>query len=425
VSRKGALFTLPPKEVFCRGIRYSSLIDLKKSKVYHLNESASEILNLLEGGRGVREIAKEMEMDLTEEEIREFLDGMVKRKLLKTSTRTMRRRSPPPMPPKLDFIWCEVTARCNLKCIHCYASVNNPETKHEDPSTRFLKRVMEEAAQEGCRQIQLTGGEPLLRKDIGELVDHARALNFDDIEIFTNGTLLREPLVRFLSERSIGVALSLYSYREETHDYITGVPGSHSKTLKGLKMLLDYGVKTRCSLVAMKQNEEEIEKTANILSMMGLCGRAPDHVRPVGGGKGRGCWPKKYSRTLLIEEPPCEFDEEMYRRNETWNDCWFGKAAVTSSGDVIPCVFAREQVAGSLIKEPLKAILHGKMLEYWGLNADKIEVCNGCEFRYICNDCRPWSYGLTGSLLAKNPGCTYDPSTGKWGGNCKLLQYVC
>jgi len=196
-------------------------------------------------------------------------------------------------------------------------------------------------------------------------------------------------------------------------------------TLKVLKMLLDYGVKTRCSLVAMKQNEEEAGETANILSMMGLSRRAPDLVRPVGGGKGMGCWPKRYSRRMLIEEIPCEFDEEMYRRNVTWNDCWFGKVAVTSCGDVIPCIFAREQVAGSLVKETLKDIIHGRMLEYWGLNADKIEVCHGCEFRYICHDCRPWSYGLTGNLLAKNPKCTYVPATGKWGGDCKLLQYVC
>ena len=190
-------------------------------------------------------------------------------------------------------------------------------------------------------------------------------------------------------------------------------------------MLLDYGIKTRCSLIAMRQNEEEIERTSDILSAIGLNARTPDPVRPVGGGKEGGYWPKKYSRRVLIEEPPCEFDEEMYRTNKAWNDCWFGKAAVTSSGDVIPCVFAREQVAGNLLKEPLKDIIHGRMLEYWGLNADKIEVCQGCEFRYICHDCRPWSYGLTGNLLAKNPKCTYIPETGKWGGDCKLLQYVC
>jgi hypothetical protein len=62
-----------------------------------------------------------------------------------------------------------------------------------------------------------------------------------------------------------------------------------------------------------------------------------------------------------------------------------------------------------------KIILGREMLKLWRLSMDRIEVCKDCEYRYVCEDCRPWAYGLTDNLCAKSPRCTYNPYTGEWG----------
>jgi radical SAM protein with 4Fe4S-binding SPASM domain len=108
-------------------------------------------------------------------------------------------------------------------------------------------------------------------------------------------------------------------------------------------------------------------------------------------------------------------DKELYVKSQHWNNCWFGKAAITSEGEVMPCVFARDQVAGNLNENSLQFIVENSLSQYWKLTRDKISVCRDCEYRYICKDCRPWAYGYSGDLHAKSPTCTYDPYTGEWG----------
>lgn len=334
----------------------------------------------------------------------------------------------------MDFLWVEITSRCNLHCIYCYAGAGDKvetneevidfETKkegtirHTELSVEELRKILDEAADIGCRKIQFTGGEPTLRDDLTELLEYAKARGFEYIEVFTNGTLLTEPLVRFLAERGIRVAMSIYSYRAETHDAITGVPGSFERTLNSLKLLLAYGVSVRCAIVAMKQNEDDLEGTSYFLSKLGVLDRAPDPIRPSGRGKGMENWPEKYGQRFIRSQPTFLVNRESYERNRRWNSCWFAKAAITSLGDVLPCVFARDLVVGNIRMQSLHNVIFGeKMLALWRLTKDLVEVCKDCEYRYLCEDCRPWAYGFTDNLYAKPPRCTYNPYSGEWAEN--------
>jgi radical SAM protein with 4Fe4S-binding SPASM domain len=332
--------------------------------------------------------------------------------------------------PILDFLWIEVVSRCNLQCAHCYAEaqagakvddVNQPGGL----SIEEIKNVIDQAAALGCKRLQFTGGEPTLRPDLRDLIDYAKANGFEFIEVFTNGTLLEEQMIRFFAEKNINVAMSVYSYKAATHDAITGNLGSFEKTLNSLKLLLAYDVTTRCATVAMKQNEDELQGTSYFLSQLGVLHRPPDPVRPTGRGIDMENWPKMYGRWFMQANPSFFVNEEVYKRNRNWNSCWFGKAAVTSQGNVLPCVFARNQVAGNIKKQSLSDIIKGEiMLSYWKLTKDKVEVCNDCEYRYVCQDCRPWAYGFTGKLTAKSPRCTYNPYTSVWANAKENLSQV-
>jgi radical SAM protein with 4Fe4S-binding SPASM domain len=253
-----------------------------------------------------------------------------------------------------------------------------------------------------------------------ELVENAKEKGFV-IEIFTNGTLLDKSTVGFFKEMGVSVAVSIYSHKAETHDSITRMNGSYERTLRSIKLLQAAGVPVRCGVVAMEQNEKELGETCAFLACLGILERPPDPIRPSGRAKKLKFWPENYGRARMQTKPAFIVKREIYEKNRSWNSCWMGKAAVTPTGDVLPCVFARNQVAGNVRKQSLNEIIRSEvMLKLWGITNDQVETCKDCEYRYICQDCRPWAAGISGNLLAKSPRCTYDPYKGEWGnGNLK------
>lgn len=396
-----------------QGAKYGLVIDFDTGGLHRLNAPACQILKFSEKSISVEQALEQL--GLEPESADSFLTSLLAENLIavEKAPQKVHPENKPAPAPKLDFIWLEVISRCNLRCIHCYAEA--PAHRSQEPDTATLFKRLDQAADLGCRNVQLTGGECALRKDLKELLSHVRHKKYEMVEIFTNATLLDESLIRFLAENKIQVAVSLYSYKAESHDKITGVPGSHSKTLQNLKLLLAYGVQVRGAIIAMKQNEKDVKPTEYFLRELGVAAGPADPVRPCGRGSGMKNWPEKYGLSIMRTKPDFVPERGQFESNHHWNSCWLGKAAITAEGEVLPCVFERELVAGNLNEHSLQWIVHNGLRPFWKLTRDKISVCRDCEYRYICRDCRPWAYGYTGDLYAKTPTCTYDPYTGEWG----------
>ncbi|UCD44461.1 MAG: radical SAM protein [Candidatus Bathyarchaeota archaeon] len=366
-----------------------------------------------EQGNTISQTVCDMENLLHKKEVISYIDDLIQKGVIQKSLE--KNVKLPILKPtgKLDTIWIEITSRCNLKCVHCYADADSPQIG-EELSKKTIFSVIDDAAEMNCRKIQFTGGEPTMRADLIELIEYAKS-RVDIVEIFTNGTLLNEDQIKFFAENEVHVAFSIYSYRPDTHDSITQVKSSFDKMLGNLKLLLAYNVRVFGAAVAMKQNEKELDDTIQFLSKLGVLTRLPDPIRPTGRGINQRFWPKDYSLLLLRSEPDFVVNKQVYEKNLFWNSCWMGKVTVTSAGDVLPCNFGREQVVGNVHDERLKDLINNEKMKYfWELTMDKIEVCKDCEYRYICPDCRPWAFGFTGKLTAKSPRCTYDPYTGEW-----------
>jgi len=395
------------------GAKNSLLLDITKGRAFRLNEPARRIIELGEKGLTVSEVVDMLKHEIEARDISLFIINLCNSNLI-TRSSYPKMHNELPVSSKLEFLWIEVTSACNQRCIHCYA--DSYPMQHNGLSYEKIINIINEAACLGCKSIQFTGGECTLREDLLELIMYARSKKFDFIEIFTNGTLLKESFIKVLAEENIHVALSLYSFRAKTHDYITGLPGGFDRTIKSLELLLAYGVPTRCETVAMKQNEDELEATSLFLRQLGVRERPPDPIRPCGRGQSHDNWPETYGLKFIRTQPYFKVSREIYEKNKRGNSCWFGKASITSSGDVLPCIFARDMIVGNVTKQTLSEIVSGNyMKQLWLLNHDKIKVCKNCEYRYLCGDCRPLAYGSAGDLLAKYPKCTYDPYSGEWG----------
>jgi len=189
----------------------------------------------------------------------------------------------------LDFLWMELTNRCNLTCAHCYAQ-SSPHSKDINPlSLTEQISVLVEGRDLGCKNVQFIGGEPTLNKNLHLLVSKARLLGYDVVEVFTNLTHLSNDLLQCFVENKANVATSVYSSSADTHDAVTGVRGSFKRTIANLRKLVAHGVGIRVSIIEMAQNTGEGEKTTFFLREdMGINDVKIDKVRSFGRASDKG-----------------------------------------------------------------------------------------------------------------------------------------
>ncbi|MFH0832883.1 MAG: radical SAM protein [Candidatus Aenigmatarchaeota archaeon] len=141
-----------------------------------------------------------------------------------------------------------INTNCNLRCRMC----GIPNRKWEEMTTEQVKKMLDELHGLGFGTIFMAGGEPLLRKDIYEIIAYGNELNIDMV-LITNGTLISEQVAQKLRESGVySVSVSLDGPME-VHDYFRG-KGVYDRTVNGIKNLRKYGVRTGMAMTIMKPN---------------------------------------------------------------------------------------------------------------------------------------------------------------------------
>jgi len=410
------------------GASRGALLDTNRGLVYSVNRSACTVINHREVGKGYW--AKLVEMGIAESADSSHLSSLPA--FENTS--------------KLKFIWLEVvTDDCNERCLHCYAD-SMPRTYRKEqgfniklpmvtdschPNMRMNHedwlRVIQEAYDLGCRKGQLIGGEPFLYKgkrgeSLLDLAEYMVRLGFTMVEIYTNATLLTKRKIARIKDLGLQMAVSLYSDDSEIHDEITRTPGSHAKTVEAIRELNNREVPTRVETVIMRNNQHTVEATLQFKEMLGVEGKHPDPLRPKGRGDDPFLQPsfETLVRYGLMLIPNFDISKEKLAHYSSRHPCLLGKVTVTEFGNVLPCIFSRNNIVGNVLLEgSLANIIHGTALtEIWKTTKDKILVCQDCEYRYACFDCRPLAEGVAAGrgnyLDAPYPRCTYNPYTGEW-----------
>jgi MoaA/NifB/PqqE/SkfB family radical SAM enzyme len=190
-----------------------------------------------------------------------------------------------PAASPLDFLWVELTNRCNLRCVHCYAE-SGPDAEIADPLTATeYEAVLQQAADVGCRKVQFIGGEPTLNRHLGALVERAAGLGYEFIEIYTNLTRLSDAFITCLLTHRVQVATSIYAPTAAVHDRITAVRGSFARTTANVRKLVAMSVAVRASVVEMEENAGLLEETVRFLEGdLGVRHIKVDRRRPFGRG---------------------------------------------------------------------------------------------------------------------------------------------
>lgn len=148
-----------------------------------------------------------------------------------------------------------VTSRCQCNCPHCYAA--SECTTSKEMSTRKAKDVIDQMKALGTLQIMFTGGEPLLRRDIFDLIAYANKAGLLT-RISTNGALLtRENVIKLKRAGLNQCGVSVDDADPETHDRLRGVPGLFEKATQGLRYLHEYGIAGKLMTYACHHNITE------------------------------------------------------------------------------------------------------------------------------------------------------------------------
>jgi heme b synthase len=347
-------------------------------------------------------------------------------------------------PNALRLVFWELTARCNLKCVHCRAEAQDEVVEGELTTEEVLK-VGTDIRKIADPIMILTGGEPLIRPDIFEIAE-TFSKQFSRVALATNGTLVDDSIAKKIVSSGIQrVAISLDGAKAATHDSFRGLPGSFDDALRGIAKLKQAGVSLQINTTMTRHNENEIEDLLNLAIERGADAFHIFMLVPVGCGaeisddqrlspdtfeqalrwlfdksleyKDRihikaTCAPQYYRIMRQIsKERGIALPGQGHGMQTVTRGCLAGESVcfVSRTGDVQPCGYL-PVLAGNVKKQEFGDIWKDSDVFADLRNPSLLKgKCGACGYRTVCEGCRARAYAQTGDYLDEEPDCPYIP----------------
>ena len=191
--------------------------------------------------------------------------------------------------PVLKDLFLEVTSRCNARCEHCGSSCGDSIVKDEISKEDLMKTLLEISQKYDAHGILLnvTGGEPLIRKDLFEIMDYANKLGFR-WGMTSNGMLINDEILKKMEETNMEtISISLDGLKE-THESFRKVPGCFNIIIDNIKKLQKVPtIKiVQVTTVANKKNLNELEEIYKLMKELNVISWRVINVDPIGRAKG-------------------------------------------------------------------------------------------------------------------------------------------
>ncbi len=338
-----------------------------------------------------------------------------------------------------------LTRKCNLKCSHCYINATSNGLINE-LNTEESKLLMDQINEVSRPLLILSGGEPLLRQDVFELIRYGSDKGFR-MGLGSNGGLIDTKTAKRLKEAGVKtVSISLDSVNSTKHDEFRGVAGSWKKALKAIEALRNNDVLVQVNTTLTQQNYDEIDEIMALAEQIGVENFHLFFLVPTGrGAKIADISPSMYEsmikttfaktfRHRLNVRPSCapqfmRIAKDMGIDMRQWiRGCIAGLyyCRVYPNGDITPCPYLPVKL-GNVRKESFKEIwFSSPMLKTLRDPFSLKGKCGVCEYRDLCGGCRARAYGLSGDFvdycgdlhepadlkgdyLAEDPWCVHEP----------------
>ncbi|MDY0162304.1 heme b synthase [Desulfobotulus sp.] len=345
----------------------------------------------------------------------------------------------------LRLVAWETTRTCNLNCIHCRAAARNVPYPGE-LNTEEAFRLLREIRELGEVIVILTGGEPLMRKDIFEVAQYGTNLGLR-MTMAPNGTLVTPETAKRMAEVGIRrISISLDGATPAVHDAFRAMPGAFEGSMQGIRNAQAAGIEFQINTTITKKNIEEIPKILDLAVSLGAAAHHIFLLVPMGRGKEieeAAIDAAQYEETLnwfydQRDKVPLQLKAtcapHYYRilrqrakaEGKTISPATHGLDAMTRGclggigfcfvshvGEVQPCGFL-ETLCGNVKEQSFTEIWKNsktflKLRDYDQLSGK----CGPCEYKTVCGGCRARAYEATGDFMTEEPLCLYQPSKGK------------
>ena len=282
----------------------------------------------------------------------------------------------------------------------------------------------------GTEMLILTGGEPLLRRDIYELASTASSLGMW-VVMGTNGVLITERVASKMVECGVkGVGISIDSIDPDRHNSFRGSPKAWEHSVRALEICKAQGLEVLVQTTVMEENYDEIpalldfarEKGAWSFNLYFLVqtGRGQD-MTDLSASATEAMLSRlvetqdEYRPMLVRSKCAPQYKQIAYSKGRGGLESGGCMAAteycrITPEGNVTPCPYM-DVVAGNVLEESFPHIWRqSSVFNALRDTANLKGRCGACEFKNMCGGCRCRSYAATGDFLAEDPACTYQPS---------------
>ncbi len=319
-----------------------------------------------------------------------------------------------------------VTNTCNLSCRHCYRDAGLKMTDELNTEEGFS--LIDEIAKAGFKIMVFSGGEPLMREDIYQLVEHAVQKGLRPV-FGTNGTLIDiETALNLKRTGAMAMGISLDSVSPEKHDGFRGVNGSWEKAVKGMEACGKVGLPFQLHTTVVDWNYPEIEEITDFAVKMGAIAHHIFFLVPTGRGvdiESESLREERYEKllkrimakqkTVSIElKPTCapqfvRIAEQMGVETRFKKGCLAGTAycIISPTGNVQPCAYM-EISAGNVRETPFSEIWSNNSVFNTLRTAQYQGSCGKCKYSNSCGGCRARALFYYGDYMAQEPWCRYS-----------------
>ena len=360
----------------------------------------------------------------------------------------------------MRLLFWESTIKCNLTCAHC-RRVEGDETVYADMTTAQAKALIDQLAALGRNQgfmpvMVFSGGEPLCREDIFELIEYA-ANHGLQIALASNGTLIDKAMAEKIKSSGVQrVSISLDGATAEVHNKLRQLESSFEDAVKGIGNLKGAGVPFQINVTITRHNAHQLNDVFKLAGQLGAVAVHLFMLVPVGCGEEFAeedmlsadeyeemmkkiaglevtqdlqikvtCGPhyERVVRQAGLRKKPHKADMPECPHGHgqgahpggkpvhSSKGCLAGMSVifVGHQGDVFPCGYLPVN-CGNVLQTPLEDI--------WNNNQDLANMrdthkltgkCGICEYRKICGGCRARAYSKSGDYMAEEPFCGYQP----------------
>lgn len=336
-------------------------------------------------------------------------------------------------------IW-ELTQACDLACRHCRASAQ-PDRNPAELSTTDAYRVLDQICEFGSPLVVLTGGDPLKRTDLFQIIDRSVARGLRTTVTPSATPLLTRDAVRLLKDAGLArMAISLDGPNREIHDGFRRVDGSFQRTIDALGWAKEVGLETQINTTVSRHNvghlddiativgesqarlwsvfflvvtgraqleddlsAEEYERVFEFLYQTSL--RAPFDIKTTEAPHYRRYHAQQRKRN---PEAARSMAPSLIQRHGGVND-GRGLIFLSHTGEIYPSGFLELSAGNIRTKSLVEAYRHSQLFQVIR-DSDQLEgKCGVCEFRNLCGGSRSRAQALTGNFMAADPRCVYQP----------------